>query len=118
MYDIPADTVVTSPGDPPALIVVIEGGLFDTEHLLSWPAGSCLGTRELTADMSFASSLVTVSPTSLYRLDAEWYEPFLQRCPAIARCILATVGADAPGVAWNDRSADSLRFGRTLQSSA
>lgn len=88
-YALPADFVLVSAGDPAALIVIIEGGLFDAEHALHWPAGSCLGADELIADAPFSISLVTVSPTSIYRLDAALFGQFRRRCPAIAHCILA-----------------------------
>lgn len=99
MYDLSADVVLVSPGDPPALIVVIEGGLHDDENAQSWPAGSCVGVRELTDNLPFASALATVSPTSIYRLEVDLFESFRRRCPAIAQCLSAELSSHASLVA-------------------
>lgn len=93
-YELPAEFALVSPGDAAALIVVIEGGLFDRDRALHWPAGSCLGVAELLADAPFATSLATVAPTSIYRLDAALFGLFRRGCPAIAQCIIAGL-ADA-----------------------
>lgn len=91
VLEVPAGVEVVSPGDLPALIVVTAGGLYDAGGSVAWPAGGCVGVAESLAGRRFASALRTVSPTLLYRLEAEWVQPLLRRCPGVSRCLLAAL---------------------------
>ena len=87
-FDVPAAVAIVSPGDPPALFVIIEGSLHNADGEVAWQAGDCLGIVETLAGQPFASAIRTSRPSLLYRLDAALMEAFRARCPLTAQRLL------------------------------
>ena len=102
LFEVPVGVEIVSPGDRPSLHVVTSGGLSDGDGARIWPAGSCLGVAETLAEQPFATTITTIAPTLLYRLDGKLLGNLLTVCPATARRLLADTARATPAAATGE----------------
>jgi CRP-like cAMP-binding protein len=92
MYDVPSGVEIVAPGDPAAFLMITNGALCEPPGARCWQTGDHLGLAEAMAGAPFASTVCTVAPTLLYRLDGDLVADLLTCCPVIAHKLLNDAG--------------------------